>query len=277
LKLAISNIAWEPAEDEAIAALMRQHGFSGVEIAPTKIWPKPLESTRAERQDYRQRWIDRGLPICAMQSLLFGHPECQLFQTIAAREAMASYLKGMIDLAADVGAEVLVFGSPGNRKRDVTPIEAALDKAIPFFRDVGAHAASAGVSFCIEPNPPAYACDFITTSTEGRSLVDAVNQPGFGLHLDGAGMTLAGENAAESAARQAGHFRHFHLSAPQLAPVNAAVPIQYDDVARVLRRSRYERWVSIEMRSSGKAEGNLSAVGTALEFARTTFAATDAA
>ena len=37
-KLAVSNIAWEPAEDGAVYALMRKYGFSGLEIAPTRIF-----------------------------------------------------------------------------------------------------------------------------------------------------------------------------------------------------------------------------------------------
>ncbi len=45
MKLAISNIAWEAKDDELVAALMREHGVDGVEIAPTVHWPSPLEAS----------------------------------------------------------------------------------------------------------------------------------------------------------------------------------------------------------------------------------------
>ena len=33
LKLAISNIAWDKADDEAVYAAMQQNGFTGLEIS----------------------------------------------------------------------------------------------------------------------------------------------------------------------------------------------------------------------------------------------------
>ena len=36
MKLAASNIAWEPGEDEEVASRLRAFGFSGVELAPAK-------------------------------------------------------------------------------------------------------------------------------------------------------------------------------------------------------------------------------------------------
>ena len=45
LKLAISNIAWDKADDEAVYAAMQQNGFTGLEIAPTRIFPEyPYEN-----------------------------------------------------------------------------------------------------------------------------------------------------------------------------------------------------------------------------------------
>ena len=45
MKTAISNIAWNLPDDERVAGWMKEHGVGGVEIAPTKIWPKPLDAT----------------------------------------------------------------------------------------------------------------------------------------------------------------------------------------------------------------------------------------
>ena len=38
-KLAISNIAWAADDDQAVYALMHRHRFTGLEIAPTRVFP----------------------------------------------------------------------------------------------------------------------------------------------------------------------------------------------------------------------------------------------
>jgi hypothetical protein len=35
MNLAMSAIAWEPSEDDAVARILSDHGFAGVELAPT--------------------------------------------------------------------------------------------------------------------------------------------------------------------------------------------------------------------------------------------------
>ena len=44
IRLAVSNIAWEKADGEAVYAAMQQAGFTGLELAPTRIFPdRPYE------------------------------------------------------------------------------------------------------------------------------------------------------------------------------------------------------------------------------------------
>ena len=39
IQLSISNIAWDKADDEAVYTEMKAHGFTGLELAPTRIFP----------------------------------------------------------------------------------------------------------------------------------------------------------------------------------------------------------------------------------------------
>ena len=44
-QLAISNIAWQKDEDETVYAAMQQAGFTGLELAPTRIFSEaPYEN-----------------------------------------------------------------------------------------------------------------------------------------------------------------------------------------------------------------------------------------
>lgn len=40
MKLSISNIAWKSENDEAVYIYMKQYGYLGLEIAPTRIFPE---------------------------------------------------------------------------------------------------------------------------------------------------------------------------------------------------------------------------------------------
>jgi D-psicose/D-tagatose/L-ribulose 3-epimerase len=189
IRLSISNIAWDPAEDDAVAAVLRAEGVSAVEIAPTKWRDKPLEATAAEIEHYRRSWADRGLRISSLQALLFGRPDLELFGS--SRLQLAEYLYRVIELGAGLGARALVFGSPRNRLRGSLALEAAMASATDFFRDVGDFAAQHGVVIAIEANPPDYGGDFVTRTNEAVALCRAIASAGVGVNGDLGGMTLS--------------------------------------------------------------------------------------
>jgi len=258
VKLAMSAIAWEPPDDDAAAAILREHGFTGVELAPTKIFPQPDAATDAEVAACRRAWEGRGLQIVAMQALLFGRPELTIFGE--ARERTLSYLSGVARLGGQLGAGALVFGSPRNRARGSLPAAEAWRSAVQFFRELGTAAAAAGTCVCIEPNPPRYGADFVTTSEEALRLVEEVASPGFGLHLDAACALLAGEDFPSRLRASARALRHVHLSEPELAPVRAGGTLDLPAISTALRDIGYSGWVSVEMKPAA-----LDAVRTAAQ------------
>lgn len=247
MKIAVSNLAWDPAEDGDVAGLMRSLGITGLEMAPTRIWESPLSSSPVQRAEYRARWADRGVTIVSLQALLFGRPDLTLFDSAAARMSTLDYLRGMIDLAADVGASRLVFGSPRNRARGAMLNEQADEIALPFFRTVGDFAVQAGCVFCVEPNPPRYDCDWITTVEEGSRFVRDVGHAGIGLNADSGGMTLAGEEPAAVIPKAVSEIAHFHISEPQLAAIGDG-GVAHPSFAEALRTTGYDGWTSVEMR-----------------------------
>ena len=40
MQLSMSNIAWKKEQDEEIYRFMQENGFTGLEIAPTRIFPE---------------------------------------------------------------------------------------------------------------------------------------------------------------------------------------------------------------------------------------------
>jgi D-psicose/D-tagatose/L-ribulose 3-epimerase len=259
VRLAVSNIAWDPSEDSAIAELLNREGAGGIEIAPTKWRERPLDASPADVASYRRTWEDRGLPIVSIQSLLFGRPELQLFGDERRRAELLDYLRRVIALSADLGARALVFGSPRNRVRGSLPMADALGIARDFLRALGDHARDHGVVFCVEANPPAYGCDFITTTAEAVELCRAVDHPAVRLNADLGGMTISNEDVRASVAGAESFIGHFHASEPNLVELGAIA--DHRAAAEALGAINYDGWVSIEMRANERgANANESVV-----------------
>jgi sugar phosphate isomerase/epimerase len=267
MKLAASNIAWDPAEDDAVAAVLRERGFTGVEIAPGKRWASPMDATKKEIAAYRAEWETRGLKIVAMQALLFGRPDLQLFGEVAARRAMREYLTALIDMAHGLGAHALVFGSPKNRQRGKMPLKEATGIAAEFFRELGAVAMSRGCVICIEPNPTSYDCDFINTTAEAVALCEKIASRGVKVNGDAGAMATNGEDPASTIDATLPWIAHFHASEPRLAELTDG-PVQRA-AAAALEECGYDGWVSIEMRAAESS--HVEAITRAADRVRQTY------
>jgi D-psicose/D-tagatose/L-ribulose 3-epimerase len=246
MKLAVSNIAWEPDAWLAHLTLLRTLGCEGIELAPSVLWAEPVEATPASRAEIRRQMADAGLTCVGFHALFFTRPDLELFKDAASRREMVSYLTALAHLAGDLGAGVLVVGSPRNRTRHGRPYADALPWAADAYREAAVAAAPAGVEICIEPLP-SKETEFIVSSDEGAALVSLVNHPAFGLHLDAKAMVEQGEDIEGALARHGRAARHFHVGDPGLAPPGST-GLDHAPIGAALRRSGYDRWVSIEMR-----------------------------
>lgn len=260
MKLSLSNIAWPQSDEWAVAELMCSRGIRGVEIAPTMVFPDPVGVSDADLDDYRERWASRDIEVVALQALLFGHPEMQVFGDAKSQEATLDHLSAMARFGGRLGARALVFGSPKNRTRGELDPKLAFERGVDFFRRAAERCADHGTVLCIEPNPRAYDCDFITNAAEGLELVLTVGHAGLELHLDAAGMALAGDDPPAAIGRSGERLAHFHASEPWLGPLGEAPtrPLEeggplppgsnHGGCAAGLESIVYDHWVSVEMR-----------------------------
>jgi sugar phosphate isomerase/epimerase len=265
MRIAVSNIAWDPDEDAAVAGVMQREQVRGVEIAPTKWRDRPFDASASDIAALRRKWNDAGLEIVSLQSLLFGRPDLQLFGGASSRASLDEFMRRVIDFAATVGARRMVFGSPKNRTRGELPMREAMQMASDFFATLGPHAHERGTAICIEANPPGYGCDFVTTTSEAVALARAVNHPGVAVNVDLGGMTMSGEDPRREIEAGASVIRHVHASEPNLAELGAAA--DHSRAAEGLAAIGFGEWVSIEMRSAGSGK-NVDAVERAIKLAK---------
>ena len=223
---------------------------AGVELVLPMAFPDPSRATHAEVEQCRRLYNDAGLHIPSVQSLAFGKPELQLLGEQATRDRFLAHLERMAQLAHDLGATRMVFGSPANRRRGELPADVAMDRATDFFLRLGDRLVRHQVTVCIEPNPPIYAkCDFILRMEEAILLVDRVRHPQVKVQLDTGALLFAEQEGhviedpvIEQSRALSGHV---HLSLPGLAHITPEAAQLKTCVERLLPLP--QSWLSIEM------------------------------
>lgn len=265
MRLSISNIAWQPEEDQRIATLLEQHQIDAIDIAPGKYFSSPELATKTEIMAVKQWWHERGISIIGMQSLLFGTTGLNVFGDKASRLGLLARLQAIFRIAGILGATRLVFGSPRNRDRHSLSDQEATDSAIQFFQQAANYAADEGVLLCLEPNPVCYGANFMTNSQETALVVKAVNHPALRMQLDTGAITINQEDVAQVLNSYAALIGHVHASEPQLVPLGDN-GTDHGKMASALAQSLPKAIVTIEMLAT-ETEPALQSISRALHVA----------
>lgn len=244
-RLSISNLAWPYTPVDDVAPRIKESGMDGVELAPTAIWPNAPHVPSTEIREFAQRWRDHGLAVSGIQSLLYGHPEFQVFDRDT-WPAMREHLTAMIRLARDLDTHIAVFGSPKNRVRgelDDTEANAMFGQ---FFTGLLPVLADCGVVLTLEPNAPAYGADYLTHYADTVTLSDLIASPWIQPQIDTGCLTMVHEDPTQAVRTRIP--AHVHISTPKLQPPPG--PVDHIALQEALVSSRYDGWVVLEMLQS---------------------------
>jgi sugar phosphate isomerase/epimerase len=242
MNLSISTLAWSDLPLRQMAQRVSSHGLTGVEIAPTSIWPESPNIPEGDLLSTRRMLEDHGLGVSGLQSLLFGRPDLQLFDRRCWPD-LCRHLSAVLRVAGQLGADVAVFGSPKNRRRGDLPMHAAMQAAAEFFTGLIPELEDNEVVLTLEPNAPEYGADFLTGYRDCVELADLIGSEWVQPQVDTGCLTMVGEDAVEQAV-----FRlpaHVHVSAPGLGLPQA--DRFYERLAAELRKLEYQQWVVLEM------------------------------
>ena len=239
IRLSISNIAWDKADDEAVYAEMQAHGFAGLELAPTRVFPQDpydqLSSAALFGGYLKNKW---GFAVPSIQSIWYGQ-QGSIFRPDEA-ERLLDYTAGAYRFAHALNCPSLVFGCPKNRTLTAGDDPAAGDR---FFRQAGSLAARYGVVLAVEANPPVYT-NYLTRTADAFALVRRLGGAGLAVNLDLSTILANGERLRDFAA-DLDLVSHVHISEPGLAPVRRRP--EHAELAAMLKAVGYRGFVSIEM------------------------------
>lgn len=265
MRLAISNIAWDVSEDEAVSQLLQKYGVDAIDVAPGKYFPNPSQATAQEIAAVKAWWYKRGIEVTGMQALLFGTSGLNVFGTPDVQTALLDHLAAVCRIGGELVAPLLVFGSPKNRDRTGLSDQQTMDIAVSFFQRLGDIAAKHGVIVCLEPNPPCYGANFMTTSRETAAVVRSINHPAIKMQLDTGAVTINNEDVESVLTECADIIGHIHASEPNLVPLGNG-GTDHKRMSAAITNTLPDHLVTIEMVAT-KDEPHLQAIERVLEIA----------
>jgi D-psicose/D-tagatose/L-ribulose 3-epimerase len=245
MPFAICNETFGDWSWDRTCRFVAETGYEGIEIAPFTFGESVTGITPEQRKRIREVAADAGLQIVGLHWLLASPKGLHIHtKDEALRRKTVDYLRSLVDFAGDIGAPVMVFGSPGQRRLEDGDRAGAFERLIESYRQVLPTLAERGVTLCQE-SLPAPESDFILTAAEAQKVMDAVAHPNFGLMLDVKSMCSEAEPPAEIIRRHP-HIAHFHAN-----DANRRGPgfgdTDFVPIAAALQDIGYGGYVSVEV------------------------------
>lgn len=247
MKFAICQELFENWDWERQCRFIAEVGYQGIEVAPFTLAPKITDVSADRRRLLRKQAADHGLQILGLHWLLAKTTGLHLTSADPAiRRATADYLIELTNACADLGGDILVFGSPAQRNLEhgVSYAE-GLDRAAEVLRQCVPVLNDRGVKFCMEPLTPKET-NFINTCAEAVELIDRVASPQMRLHQDVKAMLSESKPIPELIARYANRVGHFHANDGNLLGPGMG-PTDFDPIFGALVATGYSGWVSVEV------------------------------
>lgn len=223
MRLSISNMAWDPAQDEAVVEILQSSGIDAIDICPGKYFPNPHDVAFEEITAVRKWWESRGIEIVGMHALLQGAGNHNLYLGESHKAHLLSWLDRVCRIGEVLGATRLTLGSPRSRDHGTRPLSDSLEIAADFLHRLGCIADEHGVIVCVDPVPETCSHNPITNSMLAGAVARMSGHDNIKMQLDTGAASLVGEDLDSVLRVQGRHVGHIHISEPYLVPIGHGV------------------------------------------------------
>jgi sugar phosphate isomerase/epimerase len=226
----------------------RAVGYDGIEIAPFTLGEEPHRLTPARRAEVRRIAHDAGVAITGLHYLMMAPTGLSITAAdVDVRQATLAAIRGLCELAADLGAPLLVHGSPAQRQLEPGRESEGRKRGIECMAAAGAAAEAAGVMYLLEPLAREDT-GFINTVEEAAAVVRAIGSPALRTMLD---CSAAGRGEAEPIPEvlrrwlPTGLIAHIHLNDPnRRGPGEGA--LAFGPILAALKAAGYAGMAAVE-------------------------------
>jgi D-psicose/D-tagatose/L-ribulose 3-epimerase len=248
MKISLCNevIAGLPFDKQC--ELMKKLGYDGVEIAPVTLSGEPHRLSNARRKEIKKIAADIGLPITGLHYLMVAPAGLSITAKDAAvRARTLEVMRGLVGLAADLGATLMIHGSPFQRQLEPGDEDDCRKRGIEYFAAAAETARAAGVTYLLEPLAREHT-GFVNTVEEAVAIVRTIANPALRTMLD---CSAAGLSEAESIPLVLGKWlptgliAHIHFNDPnRRGPGEGRLP--FGPIVAALKEGGYQGIAAIE-------------------------------
>jgi len=222
-------------------------GYDALEIAPFTLAEDPRDLGPGDVAALRRSLSDAGI-VCSSLHWLLVSPEglSVTSEDAEVHDRTVSVMRRLVELAGELGADVLVHGSPKQRHLPDGREAEARAQAVGCFAAAAEAAASAGVVYCVEPLASTET-NFVNTVEDAAALLDEIASPALRTMVDCAATVSNGLDPAKVLDR---HLDSGLIAHVQVNDGNRRGPGEGDDpmgpVLATLKRHGWQDWVAVE-------------------------------
>jgi sugar phosphate isomerase/epimerase len=245
-KYSICNEMFEKWEFAATCKAIKAAGFTGIEISPFTLAENADQITAGRRRELREIIRSEGLQFAGLHWLLV--TPAGLHVTTAdkkVRDMSWSYVRKVIDLCADLGKGILVFGSPKQRGTQGNTLAQATENLKNGLALVAPHAGERGCTILIEALP-SKDTNVINTIEQAVKMVKEINHPAIQTMFDFHNALDEKEPSEALVKKFFPSIRHIHVN-----EMDGRYPgtgsLNFLPVFQTLVDLKYSRWVSLEV------------------------------
>lgn len=241
----MQNLSWQDQCNIIAGA-----GFKGVEIAPfTLVKQSVADLTSEKRREIFAIMQDSGLQCAGLHWLLAPPPHNLHFTTPdnKVRDIAVDYIKQLIDFCADMGGDIMVFGSPNQRNAQGISIADAKQYFCEGLSQAADHAQQQKVTILIEPLDKSQT-DVVNTLAEALEIVKTVAHPAVQLMFDFHNTPDETQPCDELVNQYFDYIYHVHVQEMNgKHPGTGTAVTDFVKTFQVLKNRNYSRWISVEV------------------------------
>jgi sugar phosphate isomerase/epimerase len=246
-KFAICNETFGDWPFEKAFDFAAQCGYEGVEFAPFTISNYVTDVSANRRREIRRQVDKAGLKTVGLHWLLAKTDGFHLTSPDPdVRRKTAYYLGELARFGADLGGDLLVFGSP--QQRNLLPgvtREQAVQHAAEVVRLALPIFDKTNVRLAFEPLSPS-TTSFLQTAQETAELVKLIDAPRVRMILDCNAMASERDPIPDLVRRHRDLLVHFHANDPNRQGPGFG-ELDFVPIFKALREIDFRAWVSVEV------------------------------
>lgn len=236
MKISICNEVIASLSFEEQCKFIRATGYDGIEIAPFTLGEEPHKLSIARKNEIKKIAADHGVPITSLHYLMIAPQGMSITSSDKnVRTFTVEVMRALCDLAAELGAKLLIHGSPHQRQLEPGKEAEGTKRGIEAFAAVAEAANKNGVVYLLEPLSHKNT-GFVNTMAQAVDIVRSINSPGLKTMLDCSAAGTSETKSIPEVLREwipSGLVAHIHFNDPNrrgpgegdlaIAPIVAAL------------------------------------------------------